>query len=78
MQFNGTQKTVGDRPFRILSDSGNESKIYEFNSDKRTPKLLRCWGNDYPYIVENGNGEKRWLPVLVTSEVPRLRPNKNP
>jgi hypothetical protein len=40
-------------------------------------KYLKLWGDDYPYLSENKNKMRRWLPIPENSEAQRFIRNHN-
>ena len=72
MKINYQQEIIGITASVIFKVSENNLKSHMLNQSKDTPKLLRCWGENYPYINSDRTMEPRWLPVPKNSKVQKI------
>jgi hypothetical protein len=72
MNINYQQEIIGVMTSVIFKASENNLISHMLNQSKDTLKLLRCWGENYPYINSNRTTEPSWLPVPENSEAQKI------
>ena len=62
------RETIGISTSLIFKDSDNDITSHMSNQSKDAPKLLRCWGENYPCMNSDIKMDPRWLPVVLPSK----------
>jgi hypothetical protein len=62
------RETIGIRTSLIFKDSDIDLTSHMSIKSKDAPKLLRCWGENYPCVNSDIKMERRWLPVVMPAK----------
>jgi hypothetical protein len=68
MQHHANQELLNSAAIHFVQDEAEIVLAFESYRKNRPTMLLKLWGNDYPYLNDNGNCAQQCLPIPENSE----------